>query len=248
MARGIYLATGPHAVVVHETPRRSKQAAPPGQLRSFCGLRKRNRSSLCLYLAVDPRVCEGQTSGKWLFGPPAKLLLNQPIVRIAAPDPKWSRYMPFLELLAGDGHNAVGKLIDRHHLVGADVQWSREPRAHQPDRAFDAFRHIQEGSGLLAIAPNVDRPSVWRHCDLAAKRSRRFLTAALPRSRRAEDVVIASDPDVDPTTTSESKIKPLAEELFPPVLAIWGRGVSGTFLAVWRVRVCLVVGRIHARG
>jgi len=25
MARGIYLATGPHAVVVHETPRRSKQ-------------------------------------------------------------------------------------------------------------------------------------------------------------------------------------------------------------------------------
>jgi hypothetical protein len=59
MACGIYLATRPHAVVVHETPRRSKLAAPPAQLRSFSGLRKRNRSGLCPYLAVDPRVREG---------------------------------------------------------------------------------------------------------------------------------------------------------------------------------------------
>src|SRR6202522_405231 len=135
-------------------------ALRPAQVTSLRGLRKRNRSSLFPYLALDPRICSGQTGGKWSFGPPAKLLLYQPIVGIAAPDPKRSRYVPFLQLLAGDGHNAVGKLIDRHHFVGADVYRSLEAGAHQPDRALDALRHIQEGSGLLAIAPRSEERRV----------------------------------------------------------------------------------------
>src|SRR5271163_3855184 len=230
-----------------QIPRRPDPAMQPAQPRSFRGLRKRILSDLCRYLAFDPFVRHRQTGGERLFGPPAELLLYQSVVGIATPDAKGPRNVAFLQLLAGDRHDTVGKLIDRDHLVGADVHRSLEAGAHQPDRALDAFGHIQEGTGLLAITPNVDRAPVWRHRDLTAERSWRLFATAVPRPLRAEDIVIASNPNLDPTTTSERKIEPLAEQLFPSVFAIRFRRVGGAFFAVWRVRIHLVVGRIHTR-
>src|ERR1700733_13744060 len=119
------LISSPHANYVSTPIYRGR-----GHPRSCCSLRKRNRSGLLPYFAFDPGVGDRQTSGQWLFRPPAKLPFYQSIVGIAAPNPERSRYVPFLQLLAGDGHNAVSKLIDRHHLVGTDVHWPLEAGTH----------------------------------------------------------------------------------------------------------------------
>ena len=104
-----------------------------------------------------------------------ELVPNQSVIRVAAANTGRPLDMVFANGLAGDARDHVDQLIDRHHLVRADIDRPDKIRAHQPQRAFQAFVDVKEGAGLLAVAPDLDLAAVRRHRDFAADRGRRLL-------------------------------------------------------------------------
>ncbi len=71
------------------------------------------------------------------------------------------------ELLPGNVHGHLGQAIDGDHLVTSDVHGTHEVRGHQAPDAFQAFVDVQERTGLLAVAPDLDLAAVGSLGDLA---------------------------------------------------------------------------------
>src|SRR5690625_2713951 len=97
------------------------------------------------------------------------------------------------ERLAGDVAHHVDELVDRDHLFGADVDRAEEVGLHQSAHGFNALIDVKEGPGLLAVAPDLDRPAVFGLSDLAGYCGRRLLLATRPGALRTEDVVETRD-------------------------------------------------------
>ena len=89
----------------------------------------------------------------------------------------WLMWMVLPAMSATD----PASLVDRHHLLRADIDRPGEVRAHQPRRALEAFVDIEERAGLLAVAPDLDlaaarelRPPCgrWRPAPFPCRRPR----------------------------------------------------------------------------
>src|SRR5438132_6962196 len=104
-----------------------------------CGQRGRRGSSTPLaQLPLNPKISRFQARAERQRGLPTKLFPNETIVRIAPADPERPVDMPDPELLAGYVHRHRGKLVNRHHFVGSDVDWAYKVRDHQALDALDA--------------------------------------------------------------------------------------------------------------
>src|SRR5438105_4156275 len=102
--------------------------------------------------------------------------------------------MPLLEVFSCNSSHNVDELIDRHHLVGPDINRSSKFRARQPHCALEALLDVKKRSGLLSVTPDLDLTSLWCHSDLPANRRRRLLLAVVPTPLRTENVVIPGNP------------------------------------------------------
>jgi hypothetical protein len=60
------------------------------------------------------------------------------------------------QILVGEAHHHTGELIDRHHFLRADVDWTSKVGAHEAKRTFDAFVDVEEGSRLVPVTPDLD--------------------------------------------------------------------------------------------
>src|SRR5208282_6003688 len=72
----------------------------------------------------------------------------------------------------------------------------------------------------MTISPNVDAAAVLGHCHFPAKRSWRFFPAAVPSAFGTENIMIARYAHLHAVISVESHIQPLAEQLFPAVVAV----------------------------
>src|SRR5207253_7241912 len=151
---------------------------------------------------------------------PVELLLDQLVVGVAAAHAERAGDMADRELLSGDRHDELGEAVDRHHLLRANIDRPREARAHQARAALQALVDVEERSGLLAVAPDLDLATRGRLGHFAAERRRRLFLAVVPGPQRAEDVVEAREAHLHPFVALIGQIDPLAEELLPAVLAV----------------------------
>src|SRR5690625_8030460 len=94
------------------------------------------------------------------------------------------------ERLAGDVAHHVDELVDRDHLFGADVDRAEVFGLHQSAHGFNALIDVKEGPGLLAVAPDLDRPAVFGFCVLSGYCKRSHLLATRPRTLLTEIVLI----------------------------------------------------------
>src|SRR6185437_9471431 len=129
-------------------------------------------------LLLDPGIGLGDAALERLARRPAQPLLDQLVVRVASAHPERSWNVLDRQALAGDLDDHPRELVDRHHLVGADIHRPREIGAHQAQRALDAFIDIEEGARLLAVAPDLNGAAVARLGHFAAERRRRLLAPA----------------------------------------------------------------------
>jgi hypothetical protein len=147
--------------------------------------------------------------------------------------------------LSRDVHHQVSELVDRYHLLRADVERTRVAGAHQQQRSLDALVDEEEGAGLLAVAPDFNL-AIPRFRHFSADRRRRLLPAAVPRSLRPENVVITGNAAIEPVIALEGKIEALAEQLLPSVFAVGSGRVGAGFRAVGLARVFLIVSGLDA--
>ena len=99
-------------------------------------------------------------------------------------------------------------------------------RVHEAKQALDAVVDIAERPGLLAVAPDLDRPAWLGHGHLAAQRGRSLLASTLVGSERAVDVVEPHDPDIEVGFLGVVGAGLLGDELLPAVRVL-GLGRKG---------------------
>src|SRR5262249_55412893 len=128
-------------------------------------------------------------------------LSHQPVVGIPAANPERTRNMADAETLAGDAHDRGYQLVDRNHLLGADIERTGQGGAGEGKRALHTLIDIEERTRLLAVAPKFDLAAVAGLGDLPADRGRRLFAPAAPRAVGAEDIVITGDPDLHSEVT-----------------------------------------------
>src|SRR5579862_2107277 len=99
----------------------------------------------------------------------------------------------------------VDQLIDGHCLARAEVDRIDDLRAGNQIDSLDAIVDEHEAARLISGAPDFDFVPAAALCldDLAADRGGGFLTAAVPRSPRAVNVVKAGDSSLEPEVFAE---------------------------------------------
>ncbi len=98
---------------------------------------------------------------------------------------------------------------------------------HQADQAFDAIVHVHVGTGLLAVAPDLDGAAVFSLGNFARDGCRRLFLAAVVGAERPVDVVEAHDARLELVVVVVVAAEFFGEQLFPAV----------TWLGIGRIRV-----------
>src|SRR5690242_9421976 len=85
--------------------------------------------------------------------------------------------------------------------------------------SFDAILNEHITPSLASIAPNLDFMDsvIFRGDDFARNCRRRFFAAAIPRAKRAIDVVESSDEGLQPALGPIFLAHHFREELLPPI-------------------------------
>src|SRR5262245_6386975 len=154
--------------------------------------------------------------------------------------------MPLLDRFPCDPGDNIDELINRHHFIGPDVNRPCKIRPRQPQRAFEAFIDVEEGPGLFPVAPDFDLSPVRGHGDFSAYRRRSLLSTVVPAPLRAENVVVAGDPDFHPVIAAVGEVEPLTEQLLPSVFTVRGGWIGTWLLAIRIVGIELIVLRVDA--
>ena len=190
-----------------------------------------------------------QTDFERRAGLPAEHLPESRVVAVAPADPlRLGQVVPFVNGLSGNRSDDVDQPVDRDQAIGPEVQRLAVVRAHQPIDAADAVVDITVRTRLLAVAPHLDGVLLAGARDLAANRSRRFLTAAVVRAKRPVDVVKAHDPRLDAEVLGIMTARALHVQFFPPV-AVLGVGRVRVLLFEWSyVRSVLQIAGVDARA
>src|SRR5690606_10249710 len=157
---------------------------------------------------------------------------NEPIVGVSSPNTLRPGNVTDRKALAGDFHDHASELVDRHHLLGPDIYGPREIRSHEPQCSLDALVNVQEGTGLLAIAPNLDFSPIRSFCHFAADSCRCLFPAAGPSPFRPEYVVVPCDTNLHTVVSMVRQIEPLAKQLFPSVFAVRSCGIRRVLRAL----------------
>src|SRR4051794_27164936 len=99
--------------------------------------------------------------------------------------------MPHRDVLACDVRCHGNKLIDRDHLLRADIYRSRKSRPYQTRGRLDAFVDKQKRTRLLAVAPYLYFGPAAGLRDLSADSGGSLLPAACPGTGRPRKVLVA---------------------------------------------------------
>lgn len=109
------------------------------------------------------------------------------------------------------------ELVDRHDLLGTEIQRLPVVGPHQSVDPLDAVGHVTERPRLLAVAPDLDGAALCHGRHFSAQRRWHLLPATVVRAIRTVDVMEAGDAGLQAELTREVQAQPLSHELLPPV-------------------------------
>src|SRR5688572_29861233 len=148
-------------------------------------------------LIIDPGVRALHAVAQARAGLPVEVAADERVVAIAAVDaPGGVELVATLKPNAGDLFDHVDQAVDRHQLVGSEVDGLLDRAVQDAVDAMKAIVDIHEAAGLLAVAPDLNFVIAGElgldH--LAADGGRRLLAATLPRAVRTVDVMETGHP------------------------------------------------------
>src|ERR1035441_2258629 len=119
----------------------------------------------CRRLRIDPAIGFFQAFAQGTGGRPSNFLADEPIIRIATADTEWTRDVANGQLLPCDVRYHSGELVDRDHLVRADVDRSSKVRINKTTNPLETFVDVQKRAGLFTVTPDFNLAAVRRFGD-----------------------------------------------------------------------------------
>src|SRR5918999_3551818 len=110
-----------------------------------------------------------------------------------------------------------GQLVDRHHLLAAEVERLLVVRLHEPVDPLDAVIDVAERPRLLTVAPDLDLPARLDQGHLPAQCGGHLLAAAVVGPVWPVDVVEANNSSLEAELAGVVLAQALGDELFPAV-------------------------------
>src|ERR1700732_1895213 len=88
---------------------------------------------------------------------PAQHFPRTGVVAIASPDSlRTAEVVSLVDALARGACDHLHQLVNGDQFIGTQVQGLAVVRSHNPDESLDKVIHVQEGTSLLTIAPDLD--------------------------------------------------------------------------------------------
>jgi len=176
---------------------------------------------------------------------PAQLVQDHRVVRVAAVDALRLRQVVLpIQIHLDRFLDHVDQPVDRHQLVGAEINRLGDIGMHDLLRPFHAVVDVHERAGLRPVAPDHDLLVAGElpRNRLAREGRRGLFPPAVVGAERTVHVVVARDAGREPEVLPEVAAHPLAEELLPAV-AVFGQGRVGI-----RLRKRLHIGGVLLLG
>src|SRR4051812_7656955 len=108
------------------------------------------------HLVVDPGIGAFHSALEARAGCPSEAASNERVVAAAAVHAlRRGEVVPTFHPDACEALDEVDQLVDGHGLVTPDVDGLGDVAVHEAIRPLDAIVDVQEGTRLLAIAPDV---------------------------------------------------------------------------------------------
>src|SRR5918999_2207280 len=170
------------------------------------------------HLLLDPAVGRLEPLAERDRRLPSQHLTQPAIVGVTAANALGAVDVPQRDaVLARYVDDHPGKLVDRHHLVAAEIERLPVVRLHEPVDPLDAVIDVAERPRLLTVAPDLDLPARVDCGHLPAQGRRHLLAAAVVGPVWPVDVVKANNSSLEAELAGVVLAQALGDELFPAV-------------------------------